>query len=246
MTGRPSVLGSGLAAGLAAVCVATGAQAGSGAVFGEASRTAALADAVTARPGELSAIFYNPGAFADLEQSQAAFGAHVGRLQLTYGRDGEPEHTDERTIAGFSLAVGARLPGPDWLRAFRVGIAAHVPAGHAVKLLAPSRPDEPYFPLYRGRVERTSITATLAAKLFSRIGVGVGVMLNPTLYSPTVARYEAWRSPDPDDNVMLSMDRELRLGAAAVAGLRAQVVDQLALGLAYRQEIGRASCRERV
>jgi len=157
-------------------------------------------------------------------------------MNLSFARHDEPAVQFDRTIAGFGVAIGTRLPGPDWLRAFRIGAAAHLPAQHALRLIAPSRPDEPSFPLYGDRAERISVTASLAAKLFDRIGIGVGVTLAPTLYSPTKATYVAGRGTETE-NVVLDIERELKIGAALVAGVRAQLIDQLALGLAYRQQI---------
>ncbi len=210
------------------------AWAGSGAMFGEASRTAALADAVTARRGELSSIYYNPGALADLEQGAFALTTHVGWLRRSFAREGEAAEEDSRTIGGYGFAVGTRLPGPDWLRAFRVGAALHLPAAHIMRLVAPARPDEPSFPLYGDRTERFSLSAAVAVELFSRIGIGAGITLSPTLVSPTAAGYDPYRSSDVTQNVVLDIGRELKFGASFMAGIRAQVVEELSLGLAYR------------
>ena len=66
------------------------ALADSGALLGESARPAALADAVTARGGDLSAIFFNPGALADLDRATLGLTVHGGGLILEHERDGEP------------------------------------------------------------------------------------------------------------------------------------------------------------
>jgi hypothetical protein len=227
-------------AGVAAVAVGVAprdAHADSGALLGETSRAAALGTAVTAQHADTSAIFYNPGALGDLTRARVSLHAHLGRSSLWYQRPGEDEVPVERTLAGFTGAIAAPLFGPEWLRAFRVGLAFHVPAQHALRLIAPSRPDEPSFPLYGDRAERTALTGALALRLFDRLGIGTGVTLSPSLQTPTVVRYDAARSDDVDENVLVDLERELDIGASALFGVRAQVLDELALGVAYRQKI---------
>lgn len=216
---------------------AASAHAGSGAMFGEASRTAALADAVTARRAELSSIAFNPGALATLQGGQFAATAHVGWLNLGFQRHSEPEQDLDRTIAGFGFAVGSQLPGPDWLRAARLAVAVHVPAAHALRFKAPSRPDEPAFPVYGARTERTALSAALAYELFSRIGIGAGLAMVPSLSLPTTVTYEQGRGATADENVVIDIERELTFGVAPLVGVRAQLIDQLALGVAYQGEI---------
>ncbi len=230
-------IGSAAGAVLALSLLAAPTWAGSGALFGEASRTAGLADAVTARPGELSAIFFNPGALADLPQAMVSLGGHVGGLQLYFQRHGESEQDMSRVVGGWGVAVGTPLFGPWWLREFRFGLALHVPGQHALKLRAPTRPDEPSFLMYGDRAERTALAACLSVRLFDRIGIGAGVSLTPTLYTPTLVSYQPGRGPSAEDNVVVDLERELHIEASATFGIRAQVHDRLALGMAYRQHV---------
>jgi len=211
--------------------------AGSGALFGEASRTASFADAVTARPGELSAIYFNPGALADLPRAMVTLSGHVGGLQLFFQRNGESEQDMSRLVGGWGVAAGTPLFGPWWLRAFRFGLALHVPAQHALKLRAPTRPDEPSFLMYGDRAERTALAACLSVRLFDRIGVGAGVSLTPTLNTPTLVSYQPGRGASAEDNVVVDLERELQIEASATFGVRAQVHERLALGFAYRQHV---------
>lgn len=231
------VRGSALIAA-ALACAPGVARADSGAMFGESSRAASLAGSMTARPGDTSAIALSPGALADVDRPTAALATHLGALDLWYRRPGEDRVHDRRTIAGFGVSLAAPLPiGPEWLRAFRAGLAVHVPAQHALRLRAPSRPDEPSFPFYADRAERTALTATIATKLFSRIGVGVGITLAPTLIAPTRVGYDPARGSTAEEHVTVDLERELEIGTSAVAGLRTSVSDALSIGFAYRQAI---------
>jgi hypothetical protein len=217
------------------------AHATNGALFGEPSDTAALADAVTGRPSGLSAITFNPGALAALDRPKLTLGAHMGTVDLDYQRNGEPAVDMERFIAGYHIAIGTRLPGPAWLRALRVGIGAHLPAQHALSLRAPSRSDEPSSPLYGARAERTAVAGAVSYELFERIGIGAGFTLSPTLQTPTLVSYDARRSDDPDANVLVDLERELELQASATAGVFARVVTGVTMGVAYRQRITTAA-----
>ena len=226
-----------VAVGAAVLAFGSTARAGSGATLGEQAVAASLADAVTARAGDLSSIFWNPGALASLEGGWLDLTGHVGRLGLFFGRADEPDDDLGRTFGGVAFAVATQLPGPEWLRAFRLGFAVHLPAAHVLRFVAPSRSDEPSFPLYGTRVERTSMTATVAYQLFSRLGVGVGVTISPTLDSPTHASYDPTRGGSADENVAPDIERTLSLGAALVCGVRTELADEFALGFAFRQHV---------
>ena len=215
--------------------VAAGARAGSGALLGEASRTASLADAIVARHGEPSSIYYNPGALADLDRPALTLGGHLGSLELYFQRHDEEAEDRSRLVAGWSVALATPLPGPWWLRLFRIGLALHMPVQHALRLVAPERDDVPTFPLYGDRAERTALAGVLAIELLGRIGIGAGISLSPHLTTPSLISYQPGRGESVQDNVVTDLDRELEIGASAIFGIRAQVHRTVALGLAYRQ-----------
>src|SRR5690606_27225694 len=71
-----------------------------------------------------------------------------------------------------------------------------------------------------------------------RLLLGVGFTLAPSLYAPTHVRYDADRAMgNPDDGVVIELDRTLKLKASASVGLRAPLLPKLALALVYHQEI---------
>ncbi len=211
------------------------AHADSGALFGDSSRAASLADAVTARGGDTSNIYDNPAGLAALERPVLALGAHAGRLDLWYARDGEPGQALGEAVNGFLGSLALRLPGPPWLRRVRLGVSAYVPSSYALRLTAPVRDDVPLWPLYGDRAGRTAVTGALAVALPYGFGIGLGLTIIPDFYAPTLVTYDARRGDTPDQNVVIDLERELSMHATALAGLRWQPVRALAFGLAFRQ-----------
>lgn len=223
----------------ALACAAPVARAQGGAPLGDPSRTAALAGAVVARPGQTDAIAVNPGALADLDRSEVSFTVHAGRLDQYFARTGEPALEMDRTIAGFGGGVVGRLPSPGWapwLSRVRLGIGAHVPSADVLRLSAPPRPDRPTSAVYGNRVARTAATGALGVELPWGIGVGVGVSLTPTLETETLVGYEAGRGDTPDENVVIDVENTLVIESAWSAGLRFAPMDELAFGVAWHAE----------
>jgi len=206
-----------------------------GALVGEESRAAALGGAMTARPGELSSMFFNPGALADIEEPMFTLSGQVGRLQLWHARTGEPRIESARTLTGIGLAVGSPLPGPAWLQAVHVGISFYVPAQHALKIEAPSRVDEPTYALYGSRLEHAGLMMGLAVDIVSRVSVGASILLTPQLIAPTRVSLDASRGETLQDNIVVDLDRQLETRAVALAGIRVQVIDALSVGFTFRQ-----------
>lgn len=210
-------------------------------MFGESSRTASLAGAVTGRPGELSSITFNPGGLADIDRPTLSLGVHGGRTELFFQRDGEVKTPMKRAIAGWGAAIGTPMFGPRWLRALRLGFALHVPMQHALRLVAPARSDQPIFPLYGARAERTAVAAAAAIRLFDRLGIGAGFTLAPFLTTPTVVGFDAARGETPQEGVVIDLERELVIQAAPTFGVRAQAHEWVGLGMAYRHRIATAA-----
>lgn len=224
-----------LAIGLAAVAPSA-ARADSGALFGESSRAAALADAVTARPGGLRSLGFNPGALGDMERPELSVLAHGGRIGQWWKRPGESKEDLSRRIAGFGIGIAAPLPAP--LSAIRVGGAVHVPSRYALRLVAPQRADVPSAPLYGDRAERTAFTLGAAASVLGRFQVGIALSLAPTLFAPTRVEYLAARDGETEGRLTVDVERELRIGLSWSTGIRYEIVEhRLALGFAYHQPI---------
>jgi hypothetical protein len=213
------------------------AAADSGAHDGESARSAALADAVTARAGDTSAIGINPAGIADLDRTTITLLGHAAYYHLDWARPGERATTSERAIGGYGISLVVPLPGPDWLRRVHLGAAVHVPSSGIITVEAPTRDDIPEAPLYGSRLERTAASFALGIALPAGIDIGVGVTVAPTLIAPTVVAYDASRGETVDDGVIVRLDRDVQFGAAALVGIRYAPVPQFAVGLAYRQGV---------
>ena len=220
---------------VAALCAPQVALGEGGSVFGEMSRTAAFAGAVTGRPGDNSSMTFNPGALADVDEPTFTLSGQFGRLDMWFERPDEERESMDRTIAGFGFAISAPLPGPPWLRAFRVGTSVYVPAGHALEISAPERDDIPYAPIYGSRAQHVSAVTCIAVDLFSYVSLGASLAVTPELVAPTRVTYVPGRGDTPDENVVVDIERELKVKMTWIAGLRVQPWPFLSLGAVYRQ-----------
>jgi hypothetical protein len=219
----------------AAVCaVAADARADAGTAFSESSRAAALGDAVSARPGDATTMLENPAGLADLREPVVVLGGHVDHLSQNFARAGEAEQDLGRSFGGFSFAAATPLPGPEWLRRFRVGVALDLPAQYALRVNVPVRYDMPQSPLYDGRPDRLSGLGTIAFHAAKWLNFGAGVVLTPSLDTPTSVMYVAGRDTSVDKSVEVRLDRSLDTSVAPFLGARVMPRDDLAFAIAFR------------
>jgi len=219
---------------LAAASAPAVAHAAGGTAFSETSRAAAMANAVSAAPGDAGTILLNPAGLADVTEPTVLLGGHVDHLAQWFQRSGEARDDRGRWFGGTTLAGATPLPGPAWLRRVRVGFAMDLPAAHALRVAVPVRLDEPSSPIYDARPERLSLLGAIAVQLFDRVRLGAGVALTPSLATPTEVTYVAGRDTTVDRSVVVRLDRSLELDAAPFVGLRAQPLAALGLGVTYR------------
>ena len=210
------------------------AHATAGTAFSETSSTAALANAVSARPGNAGTMLQNPAGLADLSEPELVLCGHVDRLDQSFARTGETAQDLGRWFGGFGIAVATPLPGPWWLRRVRVGLALDLPAEHLLEVSVPVRADQPTSPLYGSRPDRVSTLGTLAIDLASWLKVGAGVALTPSLDTPTQVTYVSGRAQSVDQSVVVRLDRSLSLGVSPFVGVRVQPTKTLGLALVYR------------
>jgi long-chain fatty acid transport protein len=213
------------------------ARADGGAHDGESARAAALADAVTARAGDTSAIGINPAGIADVDRTTITLLGHAAYFHLNWSRPGEAATTSERGIGGYGVSLIVPLPGPDWLRRVHLGAAVNVPSSGIITVEAPTRDDIPEAPMYGSRLERTAASFALGIALPAGIDIGIGVTVAPTLLAPTAVSYDASRGETVDDGVIVRLDRDVQFGAAMLVGIRYEPVPQFAVGLVYRQGV---------
>lgn len=219
------------------------AHAAAGSAFAETSESAAMADAVTARPGNAGTLVTNPAGLADLKEAQIVAGAHGDFVSQWIQRTGDPASVDRsRGFGGGSFAAATPLPGPSWLRHFGFGVALDVPAQYLLHIHVPTRIDEPTSPIYDGRPDKISAAFALGYRIIPRVELGVGFAISPTLTLPTLVQYQAGRSPNVNDNVEVRIDSSLDLAVVPFLGLRVQPTDWLGLALVYRDaQVSRAT-----
>jgi hypothetical protein len=234
-------------AALALVFVAPArARAAAGTAFGETSRVASLAGAVSARPGDAGSMLANPAGLTDVTEPVVLLGAHVDYLSSWFAREGEPRQDLDRTFGGFSFAAATPLPGPPWLRRFHLGVALDLPAQDALRVSVAERLDQPTLPIYDGRPDRTSVLGAVGVRLLDRLQLGAGVSLTPSLTTPTSVTFVAGRDPSVQRDVVVRIDSDLELGVAPFVGLRAEPTDALGLAVAYRAaNVSRATGSQR-
>ncbi len=210
------------------------ASAAAGTAFAETSRVAALAGAVSARPGDAGSQLENPAGLADINEPVVLLNANAARLSQWFARNGEAQQDSSRWLGGFGFAAATPLPGPSWLRRFRVGMALDLPAAHVLRVAVSDRLDLPTSPIYDQRPDRVSALGTLAVSLLDRLNVGVGLAITPSLETPTTVGFVAGRDPSVERDVTVRLDRSMDLDAAPFLGVRAQPFDKLGLAVVYR------------
>ena len=230
---RARLLASAFAA-LAISSWAARARADAGMAFSESSRAAALGDAVSARPGDATTMLENPAGLADLKEPVVVLGGHADHLSQWYARTGESHQDMSRTFGGFSFAAATPLPGPSFLKRFRVGLALDVPAAYILRVDVPVRYDTPQSPLYDGRPDRMSGLGAIAFEATKWLNFGAGVAITPSLDTPTDVRYVAGRDKSVDKSVIVRLDRSLDMSVAPFIGVRAQPLTDLGVALSYR------------
>lgn len=211
------------------------ALADSGAALGESARAASLAGSVVGRPGDTSAIFANPAGIADMRRPTLVLYGHLGGHTLRFARHGESGSHTETRIAGYGASIVAPLPGPAWLRRVRVGGSIHLPGDTLIRLRAPVRDDAPRAFYYQDRSDRTAATVAIGIELPFTLRIGAAVTLVPMIAAPTTVGFDATRAEVAQDGLLIEQQRELRLEPSVIVGVRAQPIEELGVGLVWRQ-----------
>ena len=107
----------------------------------------------------------------------------------------------------------------------------------------PERVDQPTSPIYDSRPNRVSAVAALAIDVFDQLKIGGGVNLTPSLSTPTTVTFVPGRSTSIQNDVEVSLDRNMPLAASPFLGARVQPLSWLGL-VARLQGLGRVA-RER-
>jgi len=140
--------------------------------------------------------------------------------------------------------VGTPLPSP--LDRVKLGLALHFPAEHALRVEVNERSDRPHSPIYDGRPDRMSALGALAYQILPQLGVGAGVVMAPSLSTPTEVSYDADRGDTVENDVIVRLDRDLEMDVSPFVGVRAQPLALLGLAVVYRApSVSRAGGKQR-
>jgi hypothetical protein len=202
--------------------------------FAETSRVAALADAVSARPGDAGSMLMNPAGLADITEPELVLSGAFDHLSQWFSRTNEPQTNLGRSFGSFGFAAATPLPGPWWLRRVRVGLALDLPAQYVLQVDIPERLDQPISPTYDSRPNRVSALAAVAVDVFDQLKLGGGVNLTPSLTTPTTVTFVPGRTTSIQNDVEISLDRDMPLAASPFLGVRAQPLSFLGLSLVFR------------
>lgn len=143
--------------------------------FGLGSRSAALANAVTAVADDFSASLYNPAGLVDAGQMELSVGYFHALPDLETFWAGAWRDVEEDTTSGLVFGV-VFPPFKIFGRAFVGGLGMHLPDKRISRsLILPY--DQPRFLMYGGRNQRTVIYFPNALEITPWLSVGAGVQL---------------------------------------------------------------------
>jgi hypothetical protein len=216
------------------LAIAGRADAAASTTFAETSRVAALADAVSARPGDAGSMLMNPAGLADITEPEVILSGSFDHLSQWFARTNEPQTDLGRSFGAFGFAAATPLPGPWWLKRVRVGLALDLPAQYVLQVDIPERVDQPTSPFYDSRPNRVSALTAVAIDVFDQLKIGGGVNLTPSLTTPTTVKFVPGRSSSIQNDVVISLDRDMPLAASPFVGVRAQPLSFLGLALVFR------------
>ncbi len=176
----------------------------------------------------------NPAGLADLSEPVVVFSGQFDHLSQSFARTSEPATDLGRSFGAFGFAAATPLPGPWWLRRTRVGLALDLPAQYVLNVDIPQRSDQPSSPIYDSRPNRVSALAALAIDIADELKIGGGVSLTPSLTTPTRVAFVPGRATSIQNDVTISLDRDMPLAASPFVGVRAQPFSFLGLAVVFR------------
>ncbi|UCD84495.1 MAG: outer membrane protein transport protein [Deltaproteobacteria bacterium] len=201
--------------------------------FGYNSRATAMGGAFTAIGDELTACYYNPAALAEAEYIRAEAGYFMATTSLDFNVEDGSDELEVDDTKGFNL--GLAIPLGEAFGRWVVGFGFHKPQELAVR----PRFHTASKPFYLDYSNRTMELIVLPAIGFSpellpelSIGLGISVFLNTegSVISPSI--------PVNDYKLALTeSDLTMPTTMAIHAGLLYKLLENLRLGLAFRDEL---------
>lgn len=236
---------------LAVSCVALPANAGIEDTFGLGPRPMALAGSYAARPGDFSAVYYNPAGLSPRSEATVTGGFFELALAGVYGHPtlhvtGEngdeiptPEPADTLGgLAGARFSVGQ----PFGIEGLNMGVSAYVPKHLFQWAIVPD--DDVQWALLTDRTQVLSSHFALAYRILPWLSVGAGLRLLfdvQTLTRGEVTDVRLETDPETGRSVVktstrLGTNAEVFGRVSPILGLLVSPTDELRFGLSYRHE----------
>lgn len=197
--------------------------------FGLGSRSTAMGRAMTAEASDFSAVYYNAAGLVGAQGMDFSLGYFHAEPSLSMnGRD-------TKVDSARGLVFGFVAPGEILGIPFAFGLATHLPDERLSRIR--TRPqDEPRFELYDNRPQLLYLATALAVRPLSFLEVGVGI----SYLAATRGRLDIGGSANLADPHASQLHHEVRADLRSVrypmAGLRVLLGDDIAVGLAFRDE----------
>jgi long-subunit fatty acid transport protein len=231
--------------------LASPARAGVEDTFGLGPRPMALAGSYAARPGDFSAVYYNPAGLAPRHEASVKGGFFELSLAGVYGHPslhvtrqggGEiptPEPADTLGgLAGTRFSVGQ----PFGIEGLNMGVSAYVPKHLFQWAIVPD--DDVQWALLTDRTQVLSSHFALAYRILPWLSVGAGLRLLfdvQTLTRGEVTDVHLETDPETGRSVVktstrLGTNAEVFGRVSPIFGLLVTPIDELRLGLGYRHK----------
>jgi long-chain fatty acid transport protein len=185
-----------------------------------------MGNAAVAETHGYAANYYNPAA---LVRSRALeFGIGYFRAEHDLAIDGNDTHVDPVKGIDGGLVVPGRLIVP-----FAFGIAVHLPDDRLSRVRA-LRQEQPRWELYDNRNQRLFLAANVAIQPLPWLQIGGGL----SFMSSTTGRLDIRGSAnvlEPEQSLLRhEVDADLTAVRYPQAGIRVELSDRVAIGMAYR------------
>lgn len=194
-------------------------------IYGFGSEHAAEAGTGVADTTDFAAVYYNPAGLGGKHVSVGFLGA-LSNLQI------EGRHNDGGDTMGVVLGVTVPAPlGGPLENRIHVGIGMYLlPGGRqTIAEIVAHFPDEPFYPYYDGRIQRTVILPGASVKILDGLWVGGAINFLAGLDGALLASEGATRE------IEARVDEGVPAVARVNAGVLWQPMPQLRVGATFRQ-----------
>jgi long-chain fatty acid transport protein len=204
-------------------------------LFGIGGRSAAMGSAMTAAADDWTATYYNPALLTLSPFPTFGIGYSLMAPQLSIAfTNPSPAYAAKlpEFQSGINIGVGLPMPGRLGER-LSLGVAAFIPAGPLIKARMVDLAT-PHFFAYDYAPSSFFLAASLGLKIFEWLRIGVGVHILASLLGQANMTLDIANGRFP----LKSMDAQLFIVPAPIAGIAITPIPGLSIGVSYRGQIG--------